>query len=289
MLARHSDAFSPQVGFTSRLAHRMRPPTSSSAQQRPGAPGAAALGLRMQEGGTGGGEGEQEETVEITREELKELAEQAGIRVQIGETPLSGDAVPPPQAAQQPPPNNFQPLIDAAAPILELPPILKYPIFLVATGLASSILLPLFGSSSIGDMTGRAAEQPAEVSAPKEAAAPKKAEKAKISAEAGGNEKKESQGGLFPDLSNLAPPPEELKMNKSCDKWPWSLTPTCSDPDIANKAILKNLDQYTKPNPEVRKMRDDFEARQKAQREALQAEREAKKAAKAAAAAGDSK
>ena len=78
----HSDAFSPQVGFTSRLAHRMRP-TSSSVQQRPG----VALVLRMQEGGGGGGgEGEQEETVEITREELKALAEQAGIRVQIGES-----------------------------------------------------------------------------------------------------------------------------------------------------------------------------------------------------------
>jgi len=36
----------------------------------------------------------------------------------------------------------------------------------------------------------------------------------------------------------------------------------------------------------VKKMREDFDARQKAQREALQAEREAKKAA---AAAGDSK
>ena len=48
----------------------------------------------------------------------------------------------------------------------------------------------------------------------------------------------------------------------------------------------QNLDQYTKPNPEVKKMREDFDARQKAQREALQAEREAKKAA---AAAGDSK
>ena len=81
VLAGHSDAFSPQVGFTSRIAHRMRP-TSSSVQQRPG----VALVLRMQEGGGGGGEGEREETVEITREELKALAEQAGIRVQIGES-----------------------------------------------------------------------------------------------------------------------------------------------------------------------------------------------------------
>jgi hypothetical protein len=84
IVAGHSDAFSPQVGFTSRLAHRMRP-TSSSVQQRPGV---ALPVLRMQEGGGGGGggEGEREETVEITREELKALAEQAGIRVQIGES-----------------------------------------------------------------------------------------------------------------------------------------------------------------------------------------------------------
>ena len=61
-------------------------------------------------------------------------------------------------------------------------------------------------------MTGRTVEKPAEVSAPKEASKPKKAEKAKVSAEAGDNDKKESQGGLFPDLSNLAPPPEELKV-----------------------------------------------------------------------------
>lgn len=79
VLAGCCDAFSPQVGFNSRLAHRSH--ASSSVHQRQGF--GAALGLRVQEGGGGG---EKEEIVEITREELKALAEQAGIRVQIGDS-----------------------------------------------------------------------------------------------------------------------------------------------------------------------------------------------------------
>lgn len=47
-----------------------------------------------------------------------------------------------------------------------------------------------------------------------------------------------------------------------------------------SQGVLKNLDQYTKPNPEVKKMREDFDNRQKAQRAAIAAEKAAKEAAK---------
>jgi len=194
-------------------------------------------------------------TVEISREELKALAEQAGVRVQIGNTPLSGDAPGPGTPSGAPPPNTFQPLLDALAPLNDLPPVLRYTAFLALTGAASAILLPLFGSGSLGDMTGRPKEPTEQAAKPAEKKEdPKKAPpKAEAPAPKGGGgeggkaaaPQKEAGGSLFPDLSNLAPPPEELDIKKSCDTWPFSLTPSCTDPDIGSKAVLKNLDQYT--------------------------------------------
>lgn len=64
-------AFSPMAGIGSRLS--LRNAVSASARGRVGLSG----GIRMQQEG-------EEDTVEISREELKALAEKAGIRVQIG-------------------------------------------------------------------------------------------------------------------------------------------------------------------------------------------------------------
>ena len=44
---------------------------------------------------------------------------------------------------------------DMFAPILKLPPFLSYPILILIFGGFSAIFLPLFGSGSIGSMTGR--------------------------------------------------------------------------------------------------------------------------------------
>jgi hypothetical protein len=49
-------------------------------------------------------------------------------------------------------------LAGAFEPILKLPAVLSYPLIILIVGGVSAIFLPLFGSGSIGSMTGRVAE-----------------------------------------------------------------------------------------------------------------------------------
>ena len=93
--------------------------------------------------------------------------------------------------------------------MFELPPLLQYPIILGLLGLLSFPFSLIFGSGSLGDTMG----VPSERGAPpaKEAAAPK-AIKAPTAQD---------------PSNNIAP--KELQINrKSCDVFPYSLTPTCT-------------------------------------------------------------
>ena len=157
-------------------------------------------------------EGEkEEELVQISRDELKELAEAAGITVKTTTEVIKEERMARREAELEAArgPNAFTPLIEALQPVFELPPLLQYPIILGLLGLLSFPFSLIFGSGSLGDSMG----VPSERGAPpaKEAAAPK-AIKAPTAQD---------------PSNNIAP--KELQINrKSCDVFPYSLTPTCT-------------------------------------------------------------
>ncbi|EKX39758.1 hypothetical protein GUITHDRAFT_114255 [Guillardia theta CCMP2712] len=173
-------------------------------------------------------------TVEISKEELIKLAEQAGVKVKFASDYLQQEEAA--QAREQQPsgPSMFEPAINALQPILKLPPILQYPALILIFGAVSAIFLPLFGSGSIKDM--KSDSPPAPVAS---TATPEATKKVPTAA----------------DPSNDIAPKVLQIQRKSCDVFPYSLTPTCTDPDIGNKAILKNLDKYAKPPASVLKER----------------------------------
>jgi len=183
-------------------------------------------GVKMQEGGETPPEQQAsgQETVEISREELKALAEAAGITVKT-----TGDIIKEERQKRRAAeleaakgPNVFTPFIEALNPVMELPPLIQYPVILLIFGALSFPFTFLFGSGSLGG--DRVATPPSEPTAVVQ---------------------KEVKKPTAEDPSNSIAP-KELQINrKSCDIWPYSLTPTCSDPDIGEKAILKNLDKYT--------------------------------------------
>jgi len=123
-------------------------------------------------------------------------------------------------------PNGFTPFIEALAPVMALPKPIQYPVLLLIFGALSIPFTFLFGSGSLGDKGMGAAVAP---SAPVPSSVEQKAVK-----------KPTAQ-----DPSNTIAP-KELQINrKSCDVFPYSLTPTCTDPNVGEKGILKNLDKYT--------------------------------------------
>jgi hypothetical protein len=80
------------------------------------------------------------ETVEISKEELRQLAEAAGITVKTTTELIKEERMARREAELEAArgPNAFTPFIEALKPIRELPPLLQYPILLIIFGVSLS-------------------------------------------------------------------------------------------------------------------------------------------------------
>ena len=78
------------------------------------------------------------ETVEISKEELRQLAEAAGIKVKTTSEIIQEERTARREAELEAArgPNAFTPFIEALKPVLELPPLIQYPVLLVIFGVS---------------------------------------------------------------------------------------------------------------------------------------------------------